>query len=75
MESLGNYRMFADVPEPTSEDIIEQFPAVPLALVEALERLYPDCLPETHITMGTLDRKIGQQDVIKTLRQVAGRRS
>ncbi len=75
MERVGNTLYFNDEQEVSSDEILETFPAVPLPVIEALERLYPDRLPDDHITERSLDRKIGQQDVIKTLRQVAGRRT
>jgi hypothetical protein len=75
MERVGNTLFFTEEQDIPSDEILEHFPAVPLPVIEALERLYPDRLPSDHITERALDRKIGQQDVIKTLRQVAGQRT
>lgn len=49
-------------------------PPVSLELVEWLERLYPDRLPADHMyDPRELDRKVGQQNVIRYLRGIYNR--
>lgn len=75
MEHVGNYRMFDDASEPEPSDELANFPAVPLPLIDELEQRFPDRLPSSYTDDFSLGRLIGQQDIIRLLRQVAGRRT
>ena len=46
-------------------------PPVSPALVEWLERAFPDRLPETPITQELLGVRIGEQRIIRKLRHIA----
>ena len=70
---MGNVRLFEQ--EQQVEEPEDNFPAVPLALVEALEHLYQDKLPEIHVTDRELGELIGQVNVVKFLREMSGRRT
>jgi len=70
---MSNVRLFVN-----NDLLVEQedtFPAVPLELVEALEQLFPNKLPEIHVTDRELGQLIGQVDVVKLLREMSGRRT
>jgi len=70
---MENTRLFVRGQEvETPED---HFPAVPLELVEALEQMYQDKLPEIHVTDRELGELIGQVNVVKFLREMSGRRT
>jgi len=70
---MSNVRLFVN-----NDLLVDQedpFPAVPLELVEALEQLFPNKLPEIHVTDRELGQLIGQVDVVKLLREMSGRRT
>lgn len=71
---MSNNRLFERLPEVQEPQEFE-FPAVHLDLVEALEHMYPDKLPEIHVTDRELGFLIGQVDVVKFLREMSGRRT
>lgn len=48
----------------------EELPPVPLALVEWLERLYPDRLPERDYDLRSVDQAVGRAEIIRLLRRV-----
>lgn len=50
---------------------IQDFPAVPLALVEALEKLYPNECPSVRTPDRDIWVKVGQVSVCKFLRERA----
>lgn len=75
MEHMGNYRMFAEEPISQPVDELANAPAVPLPLVEFLEQLFPNVLPMQHLSDWDLGRKVGQQEILVILRQIAGRRT
>lgn len=70
---MENTRLFQQ--EQQVEEQEDKFPAVPLDLVEALEQLYQDKLPEIHVTDRELGELIGQVNVVKFLREMSGRRT
>ncbi len=70
---MNNVRLFES--NQVDEDEEDKFPAVPLDLVEHLERLFPDKLPEIHVTDRELGQLIGQSDVVKLLREMSGTRT
>ena len=70
---MENTRLFVRDQEVEPQE--DHFPAVPLELVEALEQMYQDKLPEIHITDRELGELIGQVNVVKFLREMSGRRT
>jgi hypothetical protein len=70
---MENTRLFVRDQEVDAQE--DHFPAVPLELVEALEQMYQDKLPEIHVTDRELGELIGQVNVVKFLREMAGRRT
>jgi len=71
---MSNTRLF-ESNQPLEAQEEDHFPAVPLELVEALEQLFPDKLPEIHVTDRELGQLIGQVAVVKLLREMSGRRT
>jgi len=70
---MENTRLF--VRDQGDESPEDNFPAVPIQLVEALEQLFQDKLPEIHVTDRELGELIGQVNVVKFLREMSGRRT
>lgn len=70
---MENTRIFQTDQQVEEEE--DRFPAVPLAVVEALEHLFQDKLPDLHVTERELGQLIGQVTVVKFLREMSGRRT
>lgn len=70
---MENYQLYRQDQQLIEEE--DHFPAVHLDLVEALEQMFQDKLPDLNVTDRELGQLIGQVTVVKFLREMSGRRT